>query len=127
MYIYTYICIYIYIHIYIYIYIYIKHIGLILAPVTYACLQIFYVENQMALNYEILTNQLIYYIAFSIIIIPFQFCCDNLLFNSQGIYIYIYLHINIYIYIKHIYIYYIYICIYIYMYVYRANLRVEAV
>jgi hypothetical protein len=58
-------------------------VGLVLAPVTYACLQIFYVENQIAQNYEILTNQLIYYIAFSIIIIPFQFCCDNLLFNSQ--------------------------------------------
>lgn len=58
-------------------------VGLILAPVSYACLQLFYIENQIAVNYEILTNQLIYYIAFSIIIIPFQLCCDNLLFNSQ--------------------------------------------
>ena len=56
-------------------------VGMILAPVTYLCLQLFYVENQIASGYQILTNQIIYYIAFAIIIIPFQLICDNLLFN----------------------------------------------
>ena len=56
-------------------------VGMLLAPVTYACLQMFYNENQIAFGYQILTYQIIYYIAFAVIIIPFQLCCDNLLFN----------------------------------------------
>ena len=56
-------------------------VGLMLAPITYACMQMFYFENQIAVLYMILTNELIYYIAFAVIIIPFQLLFDNILFN----------------------------------------------
>ena len=56
--------------------------GLILAPITYACLQLF-PENKIASNYSILSNQIFYYIIFAFLIIPFTFVCDTFLHNAN--------------------------------------------
>jgi len=57
--------------------------GLVLAPITYACLQLFYDENQIASLYAIQTNQIFYYIIFAFLIIPFTFVCDTFLHNAN--------------------------------------------
>lgn len=57
-------------------------VGMILAPVTYACLQLF-PENAIASNYSILSNQIFYYIIFAFLIIPFTFVCDTFLHNAN--------------------------------------------
>jgi len=57
--------------------------GLILGPITYACLQIFYDEFQVASRYNILTNQIILYIVFAAMIIPFTLVTDIFLHNTQ--------------------------------------------
>ncbi|RYG70477.1 hypothetical protein EON64_00010 [archaeon] len=55
--------------------------GRILAPITYACLQLFYWQNQIAPFYEILENQTIYYITFAVFCVPFAFLSDTFLQN----------------------------------------------
>ena len=56
---------------------------MIIAPAVYACLQLFYNENQIAPNYLIQTNQIIYYIVFAVIIVPFTLVTDTFLHNTQ--------------------------------------------
>jgi hypothetical protein len=58
-------------------------VGVLISPFTYVCLQLFYYENAIAPNYGILTNQIIYYILFSIYIIPFTYLSDVMLHNCQ--------------------------------------------
>ena len=50
--------------------------------VTYACLQLFYTENQIAANYIILPNQMVYYISFAIVIAPFLSVYDITIMNT---------------------------------------------
>lgn len=57
--------------------------GLIISPLTYVCLQLFYYTNQIAPLYAILTNQIIYYILFAVVIIPFTFGADVFNFNTN--------------------------------------------
>lgn len=57
--------------------------GLILGPATYLTLKMFYNQNQIAYTYNIFTNQINYYIYFSVIIIPFSFVLDIFVWNCQ--------------------------------------------
>jgi hypothetical protein len=58
-------------------------VGLILSPVVYGCLKIFYFENAIASLYLIQTNQIFYYIIFAFLIIPFTFICDTFLHSAN--------------------------------------------
>jgi len=58
-------------------------VGTVISPVIYGILQMFYNENQIAANYQIKTNQIIYYISFAAVIIPFTLVCDTFLLNTQ--------------------------------------------
>eukprot|EP00981_Chlorochromonas_danica_P002026 scaffold413_cov176-Ochromonas_danica.AAC.22 len=57
--------------------------GRILAPITYACLQLFYNQNMIAPNYQILENQTVYYITFAVMCVPFYFLSDTFIQNCQ--------------------------------------------
>ena len=57
--------------------------GLLISPPMYLCLQLFVDSSSIAPNYNILSNQIIYYILFSIIVIPFTFMGDVFLHNSN--------------------------------------------
>merc|ERR1711871_1611368 len=56
--------------------------ALIITPIINIWLGMFYGEAEIASNYEILENQMIYYILFAFVIIPFQFICDVFLLNA---------------------------------------------
>merc|ERR1711871_1940076 len=56
---------------------------MILSPLVYAQLQIFYDDDKIAEVYAIKLNQIIYYIIFAAFVIPFVFVCDAFLMNAQ--------------------------------------------
>lgn len=58
-------------------------LGLVLSPLVYAQLAIFYDDDKIAEVYAIKTSQIIYYIEFAAIIIPFTLVCDVFLMNAQ--------------------------------------------
>lgn len=57
--------------------------GIILSPLAFAVLDLFFNENQIAPGYGILTNQFIYYISFAIVIVPFTLVADVFGQNCQ--------------------------------------------
>merc|ERR1711988_1339827 len=58
-------------------------LGLVLSPLVYAQLAIFYDDDKIAEVYAIKTSQIIYYIEFAAMIIPFTLVCDVFLMNAQ--------------------------------------------
>ena len=58
-------------------------VGTVLTPVLFWSLDLFFVESGIPTAYLILKNQMIYYIAFRIINVPFQLLCDVFLLNSE--------------------------------------------
>jgi hypothetical protein len=56
--------------------------SLILAPVLYQWLSLFYEESQIAKLYNIKENQTIIYISFAFFVIPFTFLTDVFIHNT---------------------------------------------
>merc|ERR1711981_1172039 len=57
--------------------------NLILSPIVYYELDLFYDQDLIAETYAIKTNQIIYYIEFAFFMIPFTLVCDVFLLNAQ--------------------------------------------
>ena len=55
----------------------------ILCPLTYACMDMFYQETQIASYYAIQTNQIYLYISFAAITAPFSFVVAVFMYNCQ--------------------------------------------
>ena len=57
-------------------------VALILTPLLFYCTQLFFIQTQIPTNYLILPNQMIYYIVYRVIYVPFQLLCDIFLLNA---------------------------------------------
>jgi len=58
-------------------------VGMLVNPLVYTCLLLFFNTNQMAPNYKIKENQMVYYISFAAVLIPFTFWADTFLLDAQ--------------------------------------------
>jgi hypothetical protein len=56
---------------------------MVLSPLVYAQLEIFYDDDAIASTYAIKLDQILYYIVFAAFVIPFIFVCDVFLMNAQ--------------------------------------------
>jgi hypothetical protein len=54
-----------------------------ITPVVYVCLELFYYESQIAEIYDIGLNQIIYYIVFAVLFVPYALITDVFLHNTQ--------------------------------------------
>jgi hypothetical protein len=61
----------------------IDSMGYFISPQYYVTIYLFYLESEIYPNYKILTSQVIYYIMFAVLSVPYQMMCDVFLFNAQ--------------------------------------------